>query len=1094
MFQSHYMALDTGFLSTYPDFPPEMTLLGQFVFLRTYSRYLKKEGRRETFKETILRATNYNINLIVEHYKNIGYQLDPVLLQKEAHMLFDNMFHLRQFVSGRTLWIGGTQASQKYSLSNFNCAGLNITKWEDFCDLFYLLMVGTGVGFKSNQQLLSGMGGIRGNVGLIHSAYHPLSKAERLEQTEFHLLHNGYAKIYVGDSKEGWVESLRCYLRLLTQKEYEYIHTIKISYNSVRPQGERLNTFGGTASGPKPLQEMFDGINKTLKNQLDPWLEPLKSDEKGYVHLRPIHIMDIGNLIGQNVVVGGVRRCLPAGSMVHLKRGLIPIEKVQKGDQVLTTKGYKVVTDWFEQGERDLVTIKTVDCDFVCTENHRMPVLTSSNTYKWVEASKLKQGDKLISSRTPIDGVKTSLPASDNPSITVPELDEKMAWFIGLFNHSVEHAGYTDRGIVVHHPTQIVIDQIAQQMRRFGVSVVYHEGYVECKLHDYLCNNITRERVPEWIFCATNSVKLAYIAGIIDGHHGDILLRTNYVESARDVQRLLYSCGIESRLISEKQHSLHLVSTHSINKINRVHQLHKTLVTDSGDDSVDEPEKEEMCPVEVVSVTPCGRGYTYDITVDGPNESEGVHEFFVNGLLSHNTAEMFIFEEHDYEVLFAKYGINGLHTQDQYQHHLKLGQDLDKFGIKPKWFDQLTKRFELDGKALRGGLDHRRMSNNSIMFNQRPTLDYLRLLIRILRYEGEPGLINMQEMKRRRPNAELINPCAEVLLDTYQTCNLTTVNLTQFIDHATHSLRIDELLEAQKLSVRAGLRMTLVNLELPHWDSKQKRDRLIGTSLTGIKDTIDYLNYTKEQEYALMQKLGDVARQEAVRYAHEIRVPAPLLVTTIKPEGSLSQMVGCVSQGLHLSHAPYFIRRIRINADDPMVSVIKHGNWVINPEVGTMGLTHEERMNNARTYVIDFPVESHAKKTKDQTTIEEQLETYFNYQRLYTDHNCSNTITVKDHEWDKLPQLIYDHWDQYIGITFMPLDGGKYELAPYEACTELEYRQLKTSMKPFDVLLLNYHDRKLQDGSSETDENESIALPADSTQQSECAGGVCPWR
>ena len=151
-------------------------------------------------------------------------------MRQEASLLFDNMFNLRQFLSGRTLWIGGTQAAERCSLSNFNCAALNIYNWVDLCDLFYLLMVGTGVGFKSNRQLITKMDKIRNNTKLIQSAYHPLQKKDRLEHTKLVTLPNGFAKIYVGDSKEGWVEGLREYLSILTKSEYEYIHTIKISY------------------------------------------------------------------------------------------------------------------------------------------------------------------------------------------------------------------------------------------------------------------------------------------------------------------------------------------------------------------------------------------------------------------------------------------------------------------------------------------------------------------------------------------------------------------------------------------------------------------------------------------------------------------------------------------------------------------------------------------------------------------------------------------------------------------------------------------------------------------------------------------------
>uniref|UniRef100_A0A6C0BM57 Uncharacterized protein n=1 Tax=viral metagenome TaxID=1070528 RepID=A0A6C0BM57_9ZZZZ len=305
------LLLTPEFLAHYDDFPKHMTPLGMFVFLRTYSRFLTKEKRRETYKETCVRAVAYNINLVIQHLQSIGYEPEMAKMRQEACLLFDNMFNLRQFLSGRTMWTGGTSAAERCPLSNFNCAAINITHWGDLCDLFYLLMVGTGVGFKATRELIKQIEPIRNNTTLIHSEYIPLPPSRRLETTELHMLDNGFAKIYIGDSKEGWVEGLRIYFKLLTQKEYEYVHTIKISYNSVRPHGERLRTFGGTSSGPEPLREMFDGINKTLKSQLDPWLDPLMADKLGYVTVRPIHVMDIGNLIGQNVVVGYIWPKMP---------------------------------------------------------------------------------------------------------------------------------------------------------------------------------------------------------------------------------------------------------------------------------------------------------------------------------------------------------------------------------------------------------------------------------------------------------------------------------------------------------------------------------------------------------------------------------------------------------------------------------------------------------------------------------------------------------------------------------------------------------------------------------------------------------------
>lgn len=146
---------------------------------------------------------------------------------------------------------------------------------------------------------------IRTNTVLTHSEYEPVPVGQRLEDTKVVELDNGHAKIYVGDSKWGWVNSMSEYFKILTEPEFEHIHTVKISYNSVREKGAKLKTFGGTASGPEPLKEMFEGIDNVLKNKIDETLAPIVTDSKGYGKVRPIHILDIGNMIGNNVVVGG---------------------------------------------------------------------------------------------------------------------------------------------------------------------------------------------------------------------------------------------------------------------------------------------------------------------------------------------------------------------------------------------------------------------------------------------------------------------------------------------------------------------------------------------------------------------------------------------------------------------------------------------------------------------------------------------------------------------------------------------------------------------------------------------------------------------
>lgn len=460
------------------------------------------------------------------------------------------------------------------------------------------------------------------------------------------------------------------------------------------------------------------------------------------------------------------------------------------------------------------------------------------------------------------------------------------------------------------------------------------------------------------------------------------------------------------------------------------------------------------------------------------------------------TAEIFLFDSDDYESMFAKYGMNGLWTEDQVAQHKKVGAMLDDLGIKPVWFEQLNKIGD-----IREGINHRRMSNNSIAFSRKPSKDFMDFVFEMMQLEGEPGFVNLEEAARRmaaslgveNPSQKYIdsiiyniglNPCVEIILNSKNVCNLTTVNVKAFVKDG--KLDLKGLYRAQQLSARIGLRMTLATLELPNWDAIQQRDRLLGTSLTGWKDAVDLIGYTQEQEDKLKIKLGNIAREEANTYAKHLRVNAPMFVTAVKPEGTLSQVAGGVSSGLHWSHSSYFYRRIRINSKDPLVQVAKDLGWPIHAEVGTNDIMDENllkeqaQLDASLTWVVTFPVESGAGVTNDDINIDDQFDNYFSFQGLYTDMNTSNTISVKPGEWKRAQERVWDGWEDFVGVSFLAYDGGTYQLAPYEACTKEEYQALKDSMQPFNAdLLMKY----------ETSETE-----ADIENMDSCEGGVCPIR
>lgn len=679
--------LSREFLSSYKHAPSPMQQLGSFVYSRTYSRYLPRQGRREFWWETVRRAVEYNCSLAPTS-------------REEAEALFDNIYHMRQFLSGRTLWVGQTPVADAYPMANYNCAFEVIDDFAAYHDLFYLLMVGAGVGVRVLKEDADKLPPIRTDIQILHKAYSPRRPEDRLEYTNLSFAGDDVT-IAIGDSKEGWAQALAHYFDILTNREYTKVHTIIVEYDSIRPRGERLKVFGGTASGYESMMTMLDKIHRVIA------LAGVRSGE-ARTRLQPIDLLDIANIIGENVVSGGVRR----------------------------------------------------------------------------------------------------------------------------------------------------------------------------------------------------------------------------------------------------------------------------------------------------------------------------------------TSEIGLVDQDDPACIQAKSNL----------------------------YRQVNGRWEIDP-----AIAHRQMSNNSIFYRRKPTREQLHWHIGQMRYSGEPGWINEEAGLRRRPNFRGCNPCGEILLDSHGLCNLTTVNVMAFVQNG--SLDEEGLLRAQRLSARAGYRMTCRELELHRWNTVQQRDRLLGCSLTGWQDMVNATRMDREGQAALLDKLRETAHAAAREMAEKLGQNPPLLVTTVKPEGTLS-LLPTVSSGVHYSHAPYYIRRVRISSSDPLCRVCEELGYPVFPEVG-------QDPDTCKTKVVEFPVQAPAGRVKGDVSAIEQLENYKLFMTHYVDHNCSITVHVRDNEWDAVEEWVWNNWDDIVALSFLSYDDSFYELLPYETITKEEYERRKAAMKPFNPALIAKY------------EHEETELDIGA---SDCANGVCPVR
>lgn len=676
------------YVSKFKHTPSPMNQLGSFVYYRTYSRWIQEEMRREHWWETCRRSVEYNCSLVPTS-------------KEEAEKLYRNVFELKQFLSGRTFWVGSTDVSKYYPMSNYNCSFQVIDNFSAFRDIFYLLMVGSGVGVRVLKSDIEKLPPVRTNVEVIHESYTPMLRSLRQDSTSLEFTHNDTVKITIGDSKEGWVQSMDYFLKVLYSTEYRKIKTVILNYDHVRSKGEKLRTFGGTASGHSSMKNMFIKIFRVIE-------KAGCRSTTNKVKLKPIDCLDMANIIGENVVVGGVRR----------------------------------------------------------------------------------------------------------------------------------------------------------------------------------------------------------------------------------------------------------------------------------------------------------------------------------------TAEIILIDQDDKECIQAK----------------------------SELYKKVDEKWVIDSE-----ISHRQMSNNSIYYTRKPTREDLHWHLQQMRYSGEPGWVNEEAGSKRRPNFKGVNPCAEILLDSKGLCNLTTLNVMAFVkdgilDHAG-------LMEAQKLSARAGYRMTCTELEIPEWNAVQQRDKLLGCSLTGWQDMVNALNLNQEGQETLLEELRKVAKDAAAEYARELGQQEPLLVTTIKPEGTLS-LLPVVSSGVHFSHAPYYIRRIRISSDDPLTKVCEELGYPVFPEVG-------QDKDTCTTKVVEFPVKAPEGKFKADVSAIEQLEIYKMFMKHYVDHNCSITVHVKDDEWDAVEEWVWNNWEDTVALSFLSFEDNFYELLPFEEIPEEEYQKRAAAMSPFVPSLISKY------------EKEEVEYDIGNEG---CEAGVCPIR
>lgn len=346
----------------------------------------------------------------------------------------------------------------------------------------------------------------------------------------------------------------------------------------------------------------------------------------------------------------------------------------------------------------------------------------------------------------------------------------------------------------------------------------------------------------------------------------------------------------------------------------------------------------------------------------------------------------------------------------------------------------------------------RQMANHSAIYENKPTaVEFLKEWSALASSgTGERGISNLESARlnspKRRKN-ELIegsNPCHEILLRHKQFCNLTEVVIKETDD-------VDDLLEKVETATWLGViqsTFTYFPYLSKEWKNNCEEERLLGVSLTGIMDNPKLI--TDDVLKLLKNKAIKIAKHASTK----IGVNVPTAITCVKPSGTVSQLVNS-SSGIHPRYAKFYIRRYRISSIDPLFKMMKDQGFKFYPENG------QEKLNlkDINTWVVEFPVKSPEDSIiRDNLTAIDQLEWYKKVQINWCEHNVSMTVYVKDNEWFEVGNWVYKNWDIVNGIAFLPYDGGKYKLAPYEEITEKQYKELVKILPDIDYTKLSQYE------------------------------------
>jgi ribonucleoside-triphosphate reductase len=361
--------------------------------------------------------------------------------------------------------------------------------------------------------------------------------------------------------------------------------------------------------------------------------------------------------------------------------------------------------------------------------------------------------------------------------------------------------------------------------------------------------------------------------------------------------------------------------------------------------------------------------------------------------------------------------------------------------------------------------NQRNQANNSAVYNEKPSIPvFIREWKALIdSNSGERGIFNrgslpLQLPARRKTKGVLFgtNPCGEIILRSKQFCNLSIAVIRPDDDLDTIKHKVIQA------TIWGTLQSTMTDFKFisEEWKKNCEEERLLGVDLLGFLDHPLFQN--NETAAPILAELKQLVIDTNKVWAEKLNINQSAATTCIKPSGDSSVFFDTAA-GFKGHHGKYYVRRVRANATNPVALMLRDEGVPCHTDYDGSGLVLEFPMQAPETGIL----------LENQTALS-QLEQWKVFKTQWTEHNPSVTIYVRENEWFDVGMWVYTNWDIVGGLSFLPYDGGVYQLAPYEAISEAEYESRDKSFPAINwAKLVRYEKQDM------TELNQQLACTGD---------------